>query len=67
MVGGLDGVQSLNTTELYDPAEDVWTPGPKLLTRRANVNVAVADGKLFAVGGFSGELGKISGELGGLR
>ena len=55
VVGGQDGVQSLNTTELYDPAEDVWTPGPKMLTRRANVNVAVADGKLFAVGGFSGK------------
>lgn len=55
VVGGLDGVQSLNTTEVYDPADGAWTPGPKMLSRRANVNVAVVDGKLFAVGGFSGE------------
>lgn len=54
VVGGSDGVKSLSSTEMYDPERREWTAGPKMTSRRANVNVAEIGGKVFAVGGFSG-------------
>jgi influenza virus NS1A-binding protein len=56
MVGGFDGKQSLCSTEIYDPDTNSWSPGPSMTTCRANVGVAVVDGKLYAVGGFSGKV-----------
>lgn len=56
MMGGSDGTQSLCSTEIYDPDTNSWTPGPSMTTCRANVGAAVVDGKLYAVGGFSGNL-----------
>ena len=55
-MGGSDGQQSLCSTEIYDPESNTWSPGPSMTTCRANVGAAVVDGKLYAVGGFSGEL-----------
>lgn len=54
VVGGSDGTQSLATTEMYDPIERIWSPGPNMTTPRANVGVAVVGNRLYAVGGFSG-------------
>lgn len=54
VVGGSDGTQSLATTEMYDPNERIWIPGPNMITPRANVGVAVIGNRLYAVGGFSG-------------
>lgn len=54
VVGGSDGTQSLATTEIYDPIERSWSPGPSMTTPRANVGVAVVGNRLYAVGGFSG-------------
>lgn len=53
-VGGSDGSHSLCSTEIYDPQEKIWTPGPNMTTARANVGVAVIGSRLYAVGGFSG-------------
>lgn len=53
-VGGSDGTHSLCSTEIYDPQEKIWTPGPNMTTARANVGVAVIGSRLYAVGGFSG-------------
>lgn len=39
---------------MYDPNERMWIPGPKMITPRANVGVAVVGNRLYAVGGFSG-------------
>ena len=55
-MGGSDGAHSLNSTEIYDPTTQNWTPGPSLTTARANVGVAVIGNRLYAVGGFSGGL-----------
>lgn len=55
-MGGSDGTQSLATTEIYDPNERTWSPGPNMTTPRANVGVAVVGNRLYAVGGFSGNL-----------
>lgn len=54
VVGGSDGTQSLDTTEVYDLDEQMWSPGPNMTTPRANVGVAVVGNRLYAVGGFSG-------------
>ena len=54
MIGGSDGTHSLCTTEIYDPEANTWMPGPSMTTCRANVGVTVVDGRLYAVGGFSG-------------
>lgn len=54
MIGGSDGTHSLCTTEVYDPESNSWMPGPSMTTCRANVGVTVVDGRLYAVGGFSG-------------
>lgn len=56
MIGGSDGTHSLCTTEIYDPETNSWMPGPSMTTCRANVGVTVVDGRLYAVGGFSGKL-----------
>ncbi len=55
VVGGSDGTQALCTTEVYDPRVNLWTAGPNLTSCRANVSCAVVGGKVWAVGGFSGE------------
>lgn len=55
VVGGSDGTQSLCTTEVFDFETNSWSPGPSMTCCRANISVTVIDGKLFAVGGFSGE------------
>lgn len=54
VVGGSDGCQSLCTTEVFDFDTNSWSPGPSMTSCRANISVTVIDGKLFAVGGFSG-------------
>ena len=40
-VGGSTGTHSLTSTEVYDPSEQVWVPGPNMSMPRANVAVAV--------------------------
>lgn len=46
--------QTVNTTELYDPATDTWTPGPNLLTPRVgHAAIVRPDGKVLLAGGIS--------------
>lgn len=54
MMGGSDGTQSLCSTEVFDLETNTWSPGPSMTTCRANVGATVVDGRLYAVGGFSG-------------
>jgi len=55
VIGGSDGHMSLNSVEVYDTHTQTWSFGPSLSVARTNVGVAVAQGRLFAVGGFSGK------------
>lgn len=55
VVGGSDGQSSLISVEIYDPELCTWSFGPSLNTPRANVGVAVMNGRLFAIGGFTGK------------
>jgi hypothetical protein len=52
--GGSDGMHSLCTSEIFDPRMNLWTAGPNMTTRRVNVSGAFVAGKIWAVGGFSG-------------
>ena len=56
VVGGSDGSHSLCTTEVLDIQENCWKPGPTMTTCRANVAVAVIEDRIWAVGGFSGNI-----------
>lgn len=42
----------LNTTRIYDPTADDWSPGPSMLsTRYAHAAAALPDGSILAIGG----------------
>jgi len=55
VVGGSDSQMSLVSVEVFDFVTGSWSSGPNLTTPRANMGVAVAHRRLFAVGGFSGK------------
>lgn len=54
-IGGYDGHHASQVVEIYDPAEDAWTPGPRLLEKRSVVVCAVLNGRIYAVGGYDGK------------
>lgn len=57
-----------NTTELYDPATDSWTPGPNLRTpRAAHAAITRPDGKVLLLGGISWDTVIIIGWLPAVR
>ncbi len=46
--------QAVNSTELYDPIANTWTPGPNLATPRAgHTSLVRPDGKVLLIGGIS--------------
>jgi hypothetical protein len=59
-VGGVDGSgRDLTSTEWYDRAADVWTPGPDLARSRQHVGVAALRRTVYAVGGRSPNLDSV--------
>jgi len=56
VVGGYNGIASLNTIELYNPAEDEgWRMGSPMLKARSATGCCVLDNRfLFAIGGHDG-------------
>lgn len=66
--GGLASWQPLNcfatgldSTELFDPATGVWTPGPQMATRRAGHTATVlGDGRVLLVAGAAGGIAQAS-------
>ena len=57
IVGGLTSAgNSLSTVERYDTVLCTWMPVPPMTIQRSRVGVAVLDGKLFAIGGFDGNV-----------
>lgn len=46
-------VAPLDSTEIYDPATDTWTPGPRLLgARQGGHAITLADGSVLVFGGY---------------
>lgn len=56
VIGGSDGQSSLSSVEIFDPFTQTWSVGPSLITPRANVGVALLNGRLFAIGGYNGKM-----------
>ena len=55
VMGGLtfDGGPFLNTTLMYNVALKTWSYGPEMMEGRSDFCAAAADGKIFAVAGFT--------------
>lgn len=51
---GMDGATDVLTVYRYDPAPNEWTPVGKLDEAVNHAGLAVADGKLYVVGGYGG-------------
>ena len=54
VVGGRDGLKTLNTVECYNPRTRQWSPVPSMSTHRHGLGVATLSGPLYAVGGHDG-------------
>ncbi|XP_078580773.1 kelch-like protein 18 [Branchiostoma floridae x Branchiostoma japonicum] len=56
-VGGLTQAgESLSTVEMFDPILQQWDLAPPMASLRSRVGVAVLAGKLYAIGGYDGEV-----------
>ena len=56
LIGGTAGLgegqeQRMDRVDIYDPATDTWTKGPKMPTRRNPGGVAVVSTRIYAIGG----------------
>ena len=57
IVGGLTSSgDSLSTVEKYDIISGKWIPVLPMAVQRSRVGVAILDGKLYAIGGFDGNV-----------
>jgi kelch-like protein 1/4/5 len=54
IVGGRDGLKTLNTVECYNPITAQCSPVTSMNTHRHGLGVAVLNGPLYAVGGHDG-------------
>lgn len=52
--GRSDGDEALNTTEVYDPATETWSPFAPMPTPRYRLSTSVVAGKIYAIGGTTG-------------
>nr|KAF6492322.1 kelch like family member 4 [Molossus molossus] len=54
VVGGRDGLKTLNTVECFNPVGKIWTVMPPMSTHRHGLGVATLEGPMYAVGGHDG-------------
>lgn len=54
IVGGRDGLKTLNTVECFDPKKKSWNLMPPMSTHRHGLGVGVLEGPMYAVGGHDG-------------
>ncbi|XP_002160977.2 kelch-like protein 5 [Hydra vulgaris] len=54
VIGGRDGLMTLNNVERFDPKSNKWETMTSMLTHRHGLGVAVLCGPLYAVGGHDG-------------
>jgi kelch-like protein 18 len=45
-----------NTVEEFDPVRNQWSDLPSMTTRRSDLAVVAHQGKVYAIGGFTGEV-----------
>jgi N-acetylneuraminic acid mutarotase len=52
LMGGVDGIDTIDSVEVYDPEADTWCSRTPLPTARRFLDgVTAQDGKIFAIGG----------------
>lgn len=54
IVGGRNGLRTLNSVDSYDPATNEWESVPPMCSYRHGVGVAEMSGPMYAVGGHDG-------------
>ena len=54
VVGGRNGLRTLNTVDYYDPATNAWDSVTPMCSYRHGVGVGVMSGPMYAVGGHDG-------------
>lgn len=54
IVGTGDSRRSIDTVEIYDPTENSWKSGHSMLTSRQGAAIAVAQEKIYVIGGRAG-------------
>ncbi|XP_012264129.2 kelch-like protein 5 [Athalia rosae] len=54
VVGGREGLKTLNTVECFEFSSQIWNTLPPMNTHRHGLGVAVLEGPLYAVGGHDG-------------
>ena len=54
VVGGRDGLRTLNSVDSYDPATNTWDCVAPMCSYRHGVGVAAMSGPMYAVGGHDG-------------
>jgi influenza virus NS1A-binding protein len=54
LLGGYDRGECLRTVELYDPLLNRWSQLPSMREARGRFDIAVIEGKVYAVGGCNG-------------
>lgn len=54
VVGGRNGLRTLNSVDSYDPATNEWESIPPMCSYRHGVGVAEMSGPMYAVGGHDG-------------
>ena len=53
-IGGARGGEALRQVQIYDPAADDWSRGPKLHVAREHLASGVVGGRIFVIGGRAG-------------
>jgi N-acetylneuraminic acid mutarotase len=56
VIGGLAGIQTLASVEVYDPVQNAWSSAAPLPAARHHAAAAVAGGTLYVIGGFASVL-----------
>lgn len=54
VIGGYDGRNRLNSSEIFDPARNEWIPSQNMASPRSNFGIEVIDDEICVSGGFDG-------------
>jgi hypothetical protein len=55
-LGGHDGTTRHSSVEVFDPESNQWSGFPSMNSRRSDLAVVTYKGKVYAIGGFTGEV-----------
>ncbi|XP_077307112.1 kelch-like protein 10 [Lithobates pipiens] len=56
LVGGLDGIEYLNSVTRFDPVKKIWQKVAPMNDKRCYVSTAVLENQIYAMGGYDGHI-----------